>query len=262
MKLADYIKNVLRSRYVLFSLVKWDIKSKYRRSILGVAWSVLTPLGLVLIVGSVYSILWGQDPAVLIPRLFTGLTPWIFITTSAEAGANCFVVAEGYIKQTMTNIEIFPLRVASVAFINLLYSMGAFLLVYLFIAPQNYSFSMLMVLPGLMILYMFGAGAAMISGLINLHLRDFQPFQSLVLQGFFYATPIIYPAEMLEQKGYSFIYECNPLYYMIEVVRTPLTGSGIPSGKTYIIATIISCVVFLVGVYKIEKIGRKIVFKL
>ena len=256
------MKSVLRSRYILISLVKRDLRSKYRKSILGVAWSVLSPLGLVLIIGTVYSILWGQEPQVLIPRLFAGLTPWIFISTSADAGSNCFISAEGYIKQTMTDVEIFPLRIVSVAFVNLLYSLVDFLAVYFIIAPEKYTFSMLMAVPGLLILYLFGVGLATLAGTINLYLRDFQPFQSLVLQALFYATPIIYPAEMLENKGYSILYEINPMYYMVEIVRRPLTGDGIPSLTVYITAILIAITVCGFGIYRIEKIGRKIVFKL
>ena len=113
------------------------------------------PLGLVLIIGGVYSVIWSQNPVEFIPRLFTGLTPWIFITSSAEGGATCFASAEGYIKQTTTNVEIFPLRSSTVALVNYLYSAIAFFAVYLFLAPENFSFRMLLCIPGILVLYVF-----------------------------------------------------------------------------------------------------------
>ena len=122
-----YFRNVWRSRHILISLVQKDLRNRYRKTFLGVAWSVLSPFGLVLIIGSVYSIVWSVDPVEFIPRLFTGLTPWIFITSSAEGGALSFASAEGYIKQTTTDIEIFPIRAATVALVNYLYSALAFL---------------------------------------------------------------------------------------------------------------------------------------
>jgi ABC-type polysaccharide/polyol phosphate export permease len=260
--IINYCRNVHRSRYILLSLVQKDLKNKYRKSLLGVAWSILTPLGMVLIIGSVYSVIWGQDPKVFIPILFTGLTPWLFLTGSAEGGAMCFAAAEGYIKQTMTNIEIFPIRSALIAFVNLLYSSAAFFVVYLFLAPQKYSLNMLMVLPGLVILFTFGAGIATIAGVINTHIRDYQPLQSLILQGMFYATPIIYPKELLANKGFSLIYLLNPFYYMIEVVRTPMTGGVLPSVEIYVTAIAISLSVALIGIYIIRKVGRSLVFRL
>lgn len=262
MFLVDYLKNVYKSRFILKSLVQKDLKNRYRKSFLGVAWSILTPLGMVLIIGSVYSIIWSQDPKAFIPILFTGLTPWLFLTSSAEGGAICFAAAEGYIKQTMTNIEIFPLRSAFVAFVNFLYSAVAFFVVYLFLAPEKYSLNMLMVFPGLAILLTFGAGMATIAGVINTHVRDYQPLQSLILQGMFYATPIIYPPEMLAKKGYSLIYLLNPFYYMIEVVRAPMTGGAIPSLQIYVTAIAIALTVALIGIYLIRKVGRNLVFRL
>lgn len=262
MQLVQYFKNVFSSRFVLASLVSKDLKNKYRRSILGVAWSVLTPLGLVLIIGCVYSIIWSQQPEVLIPRIFTGLTPWICISSSAEGGASCFVSAEGYIKQTMTKVEIFPIRVASVSLVNYLYSSAAFFVVYLFLSPEKYSFNMLMVIPGMILMYLFCIGLSSIAGIINIHIRDYQPFQSLLLQACFYATPIIYPKEMLASKGYSMIYEINPFYYIIEIIRMPMTGEGLPSLNVYVIATIISISVFGIGAILVNKVGRNIVFKL
>lgn len=262
MQLVQYFKNVFGSRFVLTSLVSKDLKNKYRRSFLGAVWSVLTPLGLVLIIGSVYSIIWGQDPKVLIPRIFTGLTPWICISSSAEGGANCFVSAEGYIKQTMTKVEIFPIRAASVSLINYFYSAIAFFAVYLFISPEKFSLNMLMVIPGIILMFFFCIGLSSIAGIINIHIRDYQPFQSLVLQACFYATPIIYPTEMLANKGYSIIYEINPFYYIIEIIRMPMTGDGLPSLQVYLIAIAISVSVFCAGACLVSKIGRNIVFKL
>lgn len=260
--LIKYFKNFWKSRYILESLVQKDLKNRYRKSFLGVAWSVLTPLGMVLIIGTVYSIIWGQDPKVFIPRLFTGLTPWLFITGSAESGAMCFATGEGYIKQTMTDIEIFPLRSTSVAFVNFIYSAISFFVVYIFLALDKFSIKMLMVIPGMIILFTFGAGIATIAGVINTYVRDYQPLQSLILQGMFYGTPIIYPAEMLADKGYSLIYLLNPFYYIIEVVRAPMVGGPLPSINIYIIAACIALIVALIGIYLISKIGREIVFRL
>jgi ABC-type polysaccharide/polyol phosphate export permease len=67
---AKYFYGIWRDRYVLTSLVNKDLQMKYRRAKIGIAWSILTPLGLVLIIGSVYSIIFGVNPKVFIPMLF------------------------------------------------------------------------------------------------------------------------------------------------------------------------------------------------
>lgn len=250
------------SRYVLISLVKRDLQLKYRRSILGVAWSVLMPLGLALVVGAVYSIVLGNDPKTFIPLLFASINPWTFLSGTADAATVSLVGAEGYIKQTAVPCEIYPLRTVMVNFVNLGYTIITFFFLYLFINPGAFGIRMLMLIPGLAIMFFFAWGIANISAMCNLFVRDYQPLQSVILQGFFYATPIIFPAELLAERGFAIIYQVNPFYYMLEVVRRPMMGSALPSAETYIIACTIALVVFLFGIRLIATKRDKVVFYL
>lgn len=260
--LASYFKGLWRDRYILNSLVNSDLQAKYRKSILGVAWSIITPLGLVLIIGSVYSIIFGSDPKIFIPMLFGGLTPWLFISSVADGGTGAFLAAEGYLKQTSVNAQIFPYRVTLVGFVNLLYSILAFYSIYLFLQPQLFGSKMLMIFPGLLILFIFGLSLANISAVLNLHIRDFQPLQSLILQGVFYGTPIIFSAQILKDKGFELIYRLNPIYYIIEVVKEPMLGNMIPSLDIYLIAVSITLLLFLISIVALMKTKKGIAFKL
>lgn len=260
--IIQYFKEIWKDRYVLWSLVNRDLQNKYKRSALGIAWSVITPLGLVLIIGGVYSIIFGNDPKIFIPSLFAGLNPWLFINTSAEAGTMAFIGAEGYLKQTTVNAQIFPLRTVLVTFINFLYSVLTFFAIYLFLQPQLFGTKMLLIIPGLIMIFLFSLSVTNFSSVINLNIRDYQPLQSLVLQGIFYATPIIFEPSMLDEKGFSIIYHINPVYYILEVVRRPMLGQELPSMKTYIIAIIITIMLFVSSIYVVMKEKKKITFKL
>ncbi|WP_313560212.1 ABC transporter permease [Ruminiclostridium cellobioparum] len=260
--IIDYFKGIIKDRYILLSLINRDLQMKYRNSVLGVAWSILTPLGLVLIVGSVYSIIFGNDPRMFIPMLFAGLNPWAFLSSTADSATYAFIGAEGYIKQSTVRAQIFPLRATAVNFINLLYSILAFFTIYLFVQPDLFGPKMLMLIPGLIIIFLFAWGLANISAVITLTIRDFQPLQSLILQGLFYATPIIFPAEMLKEKGFELIYKINPFYYMLEIVRRPMLGNSLPSKDVYLISIIIAVSIYLVSVYVVMKVKKSIAFKL
>jgi len=262
MVLREYFHGIWRDRYILSSLVNKDLQMKYRRSKLGVAWSVLTPLGLVLIIGGVYSIIFGADPKEFIPMLFAGLNPWLFLSGTADGGTMSFIGAEGYLKQTTVNAQIFPVRTALVNFVNLLYSILAFFAIYLFLEPDLFSAKMLMCVPGLALIFVFTLGLANLSAVINLNVRDYQPLQSLMIQGLFYATPVIYQASMLEEKGFGIVYRINPFYYMIEIVRTPMMGNSLPSAEIYLIAAMITLAVFIVSVFVVMRGKKTIPFKL
>ena len=235
---------------------------KYRRSKLGVLWAVLMPVGLVLIIGSVYSIIFGSDPRTFIPLLFAGLNPWLFISGTADGGTTAYINAEGYLKQTMVNAQIFPLRIALVNFINLMYSILAFFAIYLFLKPDMFGVRMLLAIPGLFILLFFGLAWANLAAVIHLHVRDFQPLQSLILQGFFYATPIIFPASILKEKGFEIVYRINPIYYVLEIVKAPMQGTSLPPLETYLIAIGLTAVLFVLSVYIVMRTKNSIVYKL
>ncbi|WP_407306637.1 ABC transporter permease [Desulfosporosinus sp. SB140] len=260
--MKEYFIGIWRDRYVLFSLVNRDLQTKYRRSVLGIAWAVLTPLGLVLIIGSVYAIIFGVDPKEFIPLIFAGLNPWLFMNASADGGTNAFISAEGYLKQTTVNAQIFPLRITIVNFINLVYSVITFFAVYLFLQPQLFGPKMLLMFPGLVIMFLFALSLANFSAVFNLNLRDFQPLQSLVLQGIFYVTPILYQPEMLAKKGFEFVYKINPFYYIMEVVRMPMLGKELPEGSTYLIAIGLTCIFFIFSVAMTMNTKKGIAFKL
>lgn len=260
--LKSYFRGIWKDRYVLFSLVRQDLQMKYNRSVLGVAWQIITPLGLSVIIGSVYSVIYGVSPIEFIPILFSGLNPWTFVSACADGGTYSYISAEGYLKQTQVSPQIFPIRVALVAFVNFLYSMAAFFIVYLILQPRMFGPQMLAVVPGLLIDLAAGITLANISSAITIHLRDFQPLQSLLLQGMFYITPIIYFPSMLDDKGFSMVYRANPFYYLIEVVRNPALGRNPGTAVFYLATGGVVLLLFLVSAAVTMKNNHGIAMKL
>ncbi len=258
---SEYFRGIWRDRHIVFSLVNKDLQMKYRRSKLGVFWAILMPMGLAVIIGAVYAIVFSSDPREFIPLIFAGLNPWLFLSGTADGGTMAFIGAEGYLKQTNVNAQIFPLRVTLVNFVNLLYALLAFLAVYIFLRPQWFGPQMLMTIPGLIIMFVFSWGMANISAVANLKLRDYQPMQSLVFQGLFYATPIIFPASMLAEKGFALVYQVNPFYYMLEIVKSPIQGKPVES-SVYLVAVVLALVLFAGSIRLVMKTKKGIAFKL
>lgn len=260
--IKEYFQGIWRDRYILWSFVNKDLQMKYRKSKLGVMWAILMPLGLSIVIGGVYSIIFSSDPREFIPLIFAGLNPWIFMSSTADGGTTAFIGAEGYLKQTRVNAQIFPLRTTLVNFINLLYAIMAFFAIFLFLQPEQFGSEMLLVIPGLLIMFIFSWSLANITASINLVVRDFQPMQSLIFQGLFYATPIIFPVSRLKEQGFEFIYKINPFYYILEIVKTPIQGNMVEDTEIYLTAIIITLIVFLLGIFIVMKTKKGIAFKL
>lgn len=260
--IKQYFIGIWENRFILENLVRQDLRMKYNRSMLGVAWAVITPVGLAVIIGLIYSIIFSTDPKTFIPSLFAALNPWIFLSTAAESGTTSYICAEGYIKQTNVKAQIFPLRGVLGAYVNLLYSICAFVAIYLILAPEKFGPKMLMVFPGLIIILIAGMALANISSSINLCYRDYQPLQSLALQALFYVTPIIYTSDMLDEKGFSLVYKLNPFYYFIEVIRTPLQGIEMLSWNVYFIAIALAVGLWGISILVTMRTCKGLAFKL
>lgn len=260
--MPDYFRSLYSARFILRSLVYQDFKNKYRNSLLGFGWSLLTPLGLVMIIGGVFSQVMRQNMAEFIPYLFSGLIPWFYIAQSAEGGSHAFISAEGYIKQTQTPVVIFPIRVALGALIQLVISIVAFLIISVLINSAVLTFHTLFLLLALPLWMILGVALATISAVINTYIRDFMHVQTLLLQALFYATPIIFPAKLLNGTNFMWLYEWNPYYYVIEIIRNPLQGLPVKSGADWTVAISFIMIVFVAAVILIQATGRKITFRL
>src|SRR2546421_12721601 len=109
----SYLLSIWRCRYFWLSLVKIDLRARYRRSVVGVGWSLLRPILLTIILCLVFRRLFNRpDLWTYAPYLLSGLCCWDYIVTATKQGCQCFFAGESYIRQHPAPIAIFPLRVA------------------------------------------------------------------------------------------------------------------------------------------------------
>ena len=85
--------------------------------------------------------------------------------------------------------------------------------------------------------------------------------QSIILQALFYVTPLIYPIEIMKQRGFEGIYLYNPFYYLIEIVRQSMLGKVPAAANVWAIAAVISFGSLIFSIWLVRSIGRKIVFR-
>ena len=259
--MIKYYKTIFKFRHILFSLVKQDVKVRYQRSILGILWSFISPLGLALIVAFVYSKIFNADFKTFFPYFFSGLISWTFISESANAGTSAFISAEGYIKQINVPLEIFPLRTTLVTGFHFIMAVLAFFLLGLFSYPTVFSLNNLFFIPCVILLAWICSFLAVVTAFLNTYFRDYVHLQAIVLQALFYVTPIIYQPQMLDVRGASYIYRFNPFYYLINIVRRPLLGQTVSLNTllyVFLIGLFLNILTLLLLRYK----KHQIVFKL
>jgi lipopolysaccharide transport system permease protein len=258
----DVIKSV-QLWHIWTRLGLLDLRMRFRRSAVGPGWVFLNLGVLVIAIGFIYANLLGQDTRDFIPYLTAGLVLWTYLTNSIVEGGNAFVNCEGYIKQISLPIYIYLLRsFVSVALTAGITSM-AFVLVALFYRIPI-SAGTLLAVPGLLIVMFTSLLLITIFAHLNTRFRDVAHMATVLLQVAFYATPVIFPAELLLRRrpDLAFIIQLNPMYHLIEVVRHPLLTASPAAAQSYVAAAVILVVLFTGAAAVIAVFQRRIVFAL
>ena len=157
-----------------------------------------------------------------------------FLQSSISEGCQTFIEAEGIIKQINLPLPIFPLRVV---FRNLIIFAHNFVIyfVVILIYPVDMGWITLAAIPGLAILLANAVWCSVLLGMLSARFRDLPQIVASILQIAFFATPVIWRANLIEKKLLVF---ANPLYHFIEVIRAPLLGQSPDPSSWFVVGAI------------------------
>jgi ABC-type polysaccharide/polyol phosphate export permease len=259
----DYCRRIWRMRHFWLSLVKNDLESRYRRSFLGIGWSLVKPLCMTAVFCTVFAKLFDRNPIDYAPFLLLGLTVWQFLTESMQVGCQCFRMGSGYIKQQRMPLGIFPLRtVLSIGFHQIVALSLAIVLAWLFRGLAN-PLALLSLIPTLMLYLILGCCLATLFGILHTHFPDTQYLLEVFLQIMFYLTPIMYEIEALREKNRQRLadyLQMNPFHSLLELVRQPVYYGAWPSLQTVQTALVFTAAVGLLAAILLRRVERNLVF--
>ncbi len=217
---------------LLLNLVSKDFKLKYRRSVLGVLWSILNPLFTMLVISAVFGMLLKHQVENFACYYIVGWSMWNFFSESTSLSMSSILSGAPLIKKVYIPKYIFPLEKCLFALVNFLFSLIAVVLVMVikgvFAGFTNFT----ILLAPLPILYclIFNIGFSLILSALTVYFKDVMHLYSVVLTAWMYVTPIIYPMSMLD--GHSLVatvVKCNPMYYMVDYFRQVVMYGTVPS---------------------------------
>lgn len=246
-QLASKLVEVYRYRELLKNLVITELKLRYRRSILGLLWTMLNPLLMMIVLSVVFSTIMRfnvKDYAVL---LLSGLLPWTFVGQSISLALMSVVSKGSLLKKVYIPKALIPLASVLACLVNFVLSFVP-LIVLLLVLGKPLSLTLLFLPVPTVLLALFTCGVAFVFAGLNVFFRDFTHMTDVLLQAWFYLSPIIYTAEMLPPE-YRFLIGWNPLAYLIPCFRLPIFEGRLPPLETLAIATISAIVVAGMGVW-------------
>jgi len=189
------LKNLLRYRQLIQSLVARELKARYRASVLGFFWSFINPLLLLLIYTFVFSYVMVQRGKDLDPYplfLFCGILPWTWFSSSLLESSNILIASGNLIKKVLFPAEVLPIVTVLANMVHFLLALPilvGFLIYYQ--APLQWSEAIWFPVVVLVQLVLT-LGLALIVSAITVHFRDFRDILSNLMTFWFFATPIIY----------------------------------------------------------------------
>jgi ABC-2 type transport system permease protein len=253
------IKELYAYRQMIFSLVKKDLRGRYKGSVLGFLWTFINPL-LQLIV---YSIVFGylfKDENNPIKRyylhLFVALIPWIFFSSSITVGAASIISQKDLVKKIYFPRMVIPISYVTSCFVNMLL---CFIVIFavIFVTGAGVNFLALLTLPVIMIVeYVFALGMAMIASAVTVYFRDLEHILGIVSMAWMYLTPVVYSKNAVVPVKYHSIYNLNPMTPIIECYRTVLYDKQVPDLTVLLWAAGLGVFFLLFGAFVFNKLQR------
>lgn len=206
-----------RYRFLLWNLVKKDITTKYRRSVLGILWSVLNPLLMMLVITAVFQHIFRFSIENFALYYLTGSLIFNFVAEATTGAMTSVLGSAALIKKVYIPKYIFPLEKCLFALINALFSMIAVVLIFLITSVTPPATALLFPIP-MLYAFVFSVGLGMILATLEVFFRDVGHLYSVWVTAWMYLTPVIYPMDILPE-AMLLVLQLNPLYYYVEYFR-------------------------------------------
>jgi lipopolysaccharide transport system permease protein len=261
--MGKYLRAIWQCRYFWLSLVRMDLRTRYRRSVLGMGWSLLHPIAMTAIICIVFTTVFHVDIHDYVPFVLAGFACWNYILFVALQGCQCFYQGEMYIRQFPAPMAIFPLRTALGGTIHFLIALCVVVAVATVINRSVNLLALASLLPSVLLLFVFVWSLAVLAGFANVFFNDTQHLSEIGFQILFYATPIIYKPEMLEGTYFGrLMILLNPVNIFLRLIRDPIIHQQPPTLATFAWACGTVLVFAAAAGFILARLQRKLIFKL
>lgn len=243
--------------FVLSTLVSKDFKLKYRRSVLGVLWSVLNPLLMMLVLSAVFSFMFRFQIENFPLYLILGNILFTMMANSTSAAMTSIMEAAPLLKKIRVEKMVFPLEKVLFELVNFTISLVAVAIVMLYyqVVPDTN----IIFLP-LLLLYMviFCTGLGLILAALAVFFRDTIHLWGVVITAWTYATPLFYPVDALPDWMQQ-IMVFNPMYHYVTYFRDIAMWHTNPGGMENLVCLGMALVTLAIGILVFRKSERKFI---
>ena len=231
--------------YLLYSLVLREIKVRYRRSVLGVVWTLLNPILMMTIFTVVFSTLFARTLYDFPIYFLSANLSWYFFSGATHLAMSSMLRNAPLYKRIYVPKYIFVLAAVISETVNFLISLiplGALML----IMGHPVTPAILFVPVAFVILFLFTTGISFVVAAVAVFFDDINQIYQVILQSLMYLTALFYPISIVP-PSWRILINMNPLYHIIQLIREPIYDGKFPAVESIIIATVSAVVAFVIG---------------
>ncbi|RPF42139.1 ABC-2 type transport system permease protein [Hydrogenoanaerobacterium saccharovorans] len=245
-RIEENIKVFLKYSTLLKELVIRDIKVRYRKSVLGLLWTVLNPLLMMVVITIVFSTIFKQNIPNFPIYYLSGSLIFSFNSESTSNAMYAIIGNASLIKKVYIPKYLFPLSKTVSGLVNLGFSFIAMVFVMIITNAPFYPTLLLLPIP-IVYTFIFSTGLGLFLGAFAVYFRDICHFYGVFILAWTYLTPIFYPVEILPPTVLTLM-KLNPMYHYVGYFRDLILYGIVPGMRTNFYCIVISLITFIVGV--------------
>lgn len=242
---VEELFDIIKYRDLIYQLVRRDIVARYKRSVLGIMWTMLQPLGIMLVLTVVFSNLFGgakEYPAYLL----SGLIAWTFFAQTTTAAIHQSVWGGTLMRRINVPYTVFSVSSVGTGVVNLILSLVPLFLI-LLITKKPITWAVVFLPVPLLFLTAFALGVGLMLSSLAVRFPDISEMYQIIIQAWLYITPIMYPETIIPESYRTWILYINPMYYLINMFRIPIYEGSLPPLNIIIMGAAVSSVTLIIG---------------
>lgn len=243
--LVDEFLALITYKDLVIQFISRSIKTRYKRSILGVAWTMLNPLLMMIVLTLVFSRLFRWQIEFYPVYVLSGLMAWNFFSSTTSGAMGDIFWSGTLLNRIYVPKSVFAVSAVGTGLVNLGLSLIPLLAIAL-VLRVPFTPALLVIPVAVLLMALFALGLGLLLETAAVFFADMMPVYEVILTVWVYATPIIYPVEILTPP-LDWLIRLNPLYYYVTLFRAPLIDGVVPGWNFWAIATAFSMITFLVG---------------
>jgi ABC-type polysaccharide/polyol phosphate export permease len=241
----EEFRQLVTYRDLIYQMVSRNIKSRYKRSVLGIAWTMINPLMTTVILSLVFSALMKSAVPYYTVYLLSGMIAWSFFAQTSLAAMQELIWGGTLLNRIYLPKAVFAASALGTGLVNFLLSLPPLFLVMAFTGVP-FKPALLFLPVSLLILTIFTIGLGLMLSALAIFFIDVVDMYQLLLTAWYFLTPILYPLSIVPPERH-WLFKLNPMYHIIEVFRAPIHAGALPGIKTISAATAIACGTLVIG---------------